>query len=245
MVSSRKIDVFSLIIVVIFSVLSIIAITGSFNQFEFKYIPYYPSKEIPENYDATSYGHRGYLLPEHDPPLPTAEHFGVRFKASSISAQNPITVIAELDLLEESISDDFKNKYNTHGQYLALVFPNAYKYDPWNPFSNDLRAFIPFEPTEKPDVYKAEGQIIYPFSGEFGYFLMSKDDRIRYQTPDGGFKLSEMYYRMYKKPIVVESASVTASIQANNIFLTLTFIATAIGSIQILHYYSNRQEKKP
>jgi len=244
MVRSRKINVISACIVIGFTVLSVTAITGGFNQFVFKGFPYLPPlAKLSGDAGVTGYGYdyEGFLLLDHDPPLPYADRFNLQLKASALSAQNPIEVISEINFNEESISEHFKENYYTGKELLFIVFPNSYQYDPFQP-PGKFHAFITLIPQDPPNNFKGSGKIIYPFQGEYGYLFLSTEDMKKTLAEDNTWDLTAVLYRNQNDTIKIESASVTGSIQSNNIFLTLTFIATAFGSIQILQHFSDKKK---
>ena len=242
MVDRKIINVLSVAIIISFSSLSLIAITGGFSQFEFKGFPYKIPLGIYMNDLAISqhgYDHYGFLLLEHVPLIPEAEPFTLRLIGTSLSAQNPIKVIAEIDFNEKSITPEFKDKYYDNNETLFIVFPNAYQFNPLNPNEKQYHAFVPIY-HQKDNFFKGEGYILYSFSGEYGYLFLTTEDMRSTLDVDGTWDLSAYDYRIQNQTIPIESASVTATINANNLFLVLTFVATAFGTINLLHYYSNK-----
>lgn len=115
------------------------------------------------------------------------------------------------------------------------MLPLAYPVHSESPEKARNTPFIVLNPTEKPFELKGEGFIKYPFEGTYDYLYFTTEDMKKFQDESGrSFILSNADHRKINGTITIESSEITSNLQTNNIFLTLTFVAIAFGSIELL-----------
>lgn len=218
MMKKTKVDLISICIIILFSILSVKAYQGDFNT----------------KYNFTGWSVDGPIALDHEPALPWGSQT-IEFVTTSMSAHNPIKIIATIDLDERTISSHFKENYLEGESKLFLILPLSYPAYPKVPESERATPFISLLPTDIPNQLKGERNITYPFAGNYDYVFMTTEDMKRFEYEDKtGFSLSAVDSRRINGTIIIESSELTSNLQTNNIFLTLTLVAIAFGSIEIL-----------
>jgi hypothetical protein len=221
-------------LIVSFGVIGVMYGYGEFNT----PVEFYPPN-MQDTYSLTMYNYttiNGTTSIEKT-NFPQKMIMSVILKTSTLSAQNPITVTAQLKSFENIPDDAWKEFPNT----LVFIFPEALN-DPIEFTESGIpnSAFVKVYKYDDKRVYQGSGVIKYQFESKGGFFVIDpyKMDGKKTRNDDGTITLDLTLVGDLQDKIEppsrfpVEPVSVTQNLHINNIGQAISFILADIGLIQ-------------